>query len=137
MLAMFRLRFCWSCCRRWRCCCLITFPFYAPIVITNIWIHSIMARYATHWNIAFRSCLIFCKLLRSNDRFVYNIVCNIMIRQSSTIVLFLSLFLCLLVYLFLYFVFLKQFKVCQHKHFYASRLTLLISILYQYTKKGT
>jgi len=131
MLAMFRLRFCWRCCWGWRCCCLITFPFYAPIVITNIWILCIRASYATHWNIAFRSCLIFCKLLRSNDRFVYNILSNTMITQSSsTMFVFLCLVLCLFVYLFLYFVFLKKFKVCQHKHFYASWLTLFISILW-------
>ena len=135
MLAVFWWRCCWSCCWRWRCCwmccCLIALCFFVPIVITNISIRCMRASCATHWNIAFSSCLIFCKLLRTNNRFVYNILSNIMIRQSSsTIVLFLCLFLCVLVCLFLYFVFLKQFKVCQNKHFYASWLTLLISILW-------
>jgi hypothetical protein len=41
-------------------------------------------RCATHWNIACRSCLIFCKLLRTNDRFVYDILYNTMIKYSSS-----------------------------------------------------
>ena len=87
MLAVFWWRCCWRCCWRWRCCwmccCLIRVS-YVPIVITHIWILCFRARCATHWNIAFSSCLIFCKLLRTNERFVYNILSNIMIRQSSS-----------------------------------------------------
>ena len=131
LLAMFWWRCCWRYCWRWMCCCLITLPFYVPIVITSNWILCSRTRCATHWNSAFSSCWIFCKLLRINDRFVYNILSNIIIRQSSsTMFLFHCLFLCLLVCLFLYFVFLKQLKVCQNKHCYASWLTLFISILW-------
>ena len=78
----------WRCCwwRRWRSCGLITVSFYVTIINTHNWINCPMVKCATHWNIAFRFCLIFCKLLRINDRFVYDILYNTMIKYSlSTI----------------------------------------------------
>ena len=88
---------CLCCCWRMRCCCLIVFSFYASIIITNNWIIGIRYRCATHWNNAFRSCLIFCKLLRTNDRLVYTIIYNIKMKQSGIClrVLFVCLFVCL------------------------------------------
>ena len=93
-------------------------------------------RCATHWNIAFRSCVTFCKLIRTNDRCVYNIIYNIMIKQSSStikrcffvgfICLFVCLFVCL--FLFLYFAFLKQFKYVR-----TNIVFIMINIVYEYT----
>jgi hypothetical protein len=75
---------------------------YAPIINTHTWTSC-----ATHWNIAFRSCLIFCKLLRTNDRFVYDILYNTMIKYSSSTINHLfacwffsfSLLVCFLIFL--------------------------------------
>jgi hypothetical protein len=97
----------WRCCwwRRWRSCGLITF--YVSIINTNNWIRCLRVRCATHWNIACRSSLIFCKLLRTNDRFVYDILYNTMIKYSSSTInrlfacwLFsFSLLVCFLIFL--------------------------------------
>jgi len=70
---------------RRRCCSLVTVIFYVPFIVANNWINCLnRVRCAPHWNIAFRSCLIFCELLRTNDIFVYNICYNIMIKQTSS-----------------------------------------------------
>jgi hypothetical protein len=115
---------------RWRCCCLIAVSFYVPITIANNWMSNyIRARCATHWNIALRYSWFCCKLLRTNYRFVHNILSNIMIKQPSSskhfFCLFVCLFACLFIYVFIYF-FSNQFSVCQNM--FVSWLTLFVSI---------
>ena len=92
---------------RWRrrCCSLVAAIFYVPIIVASTWINCInRVRCAPHWNIAFRSCLIFCKLLRTNNIFVHNIFYNIMIKKSSsTITYVFAVLFCVLCFVFLSF----------------------------------
>ena len=132
MLGVFWWRCCWRCCWRWRCCwmccCLITLSFNVPIVFTSNWFRCCNSRCTTHWNIAFRSCLIFCKLLRTNDRFVYNTLSNIMIRQPSSTILFVfCLFVCFFVCFYILFFFNNS------NYVKTNMFCIMINIVYQYT----
>jgi hypothetical protein len=72
--------------------------------------------------------LIFCKLLRTNDRFVYNILSNIMIRQPSSTILFVfCLFVCFFVCFYILF-FLNNSNYVKTNMF-----CIMINIVYQYT----
>ena len=135
MLALFWWRW------RRRCCNLVSIIFCVSIIVANTWINCLnRVRCAPHWHIVFRSCFIFCKLLGTNDIFVYNILYNIMIKQSSsTITYIFEVLFCVLCFLLFLFaclclaLFFNPILSTSKQTCFVSWLTLFISILWYIT----